>query len=89
MNDPRREKALVFFTQVLNEPNRHSRILRLQGLQPDADYHVWQVDMEGDELLQNTGRTVNGSVLMQGGFPFERLWGDFRCRLLYLEKAGE
>ncbi len=89
VNDPQREKALVFFTQVLNEPNRRSRILRLQGLLPDADYHIWQVDMEGEELLKSTGRTVNGSVLMQGGLPFERLWGDFRCRLLYLEKAGE
>ena len=89
VNDPQKEKALVFFTQVLNEPNRRSRILRLQGLRPDADYHVWQVDMEGEELMQDTGRTVNGSVLMQGGFPFERLWGDFRCRLLYLEKTGE
>ena len=89
INDSRKERALVFFTQVLNEPNRRSRILRLQGLQPDADYQIRQVDMEGEELLKDTGRTVNGSVLMEGGFPFERLWGDFRCRLLYLEKAGE
>ncbi len=87
VNDPQKEKALVFFTQVLNEPNRRSRILRLQDLQPDADYHIWQVDMEGEELLKDTGRTVNGSVLMQGGFLFERLWGDFQCRLLYLEKT--
>ena len=89
INDSRKERALVFFTQVLNEPNRRSRILRLQGLQPDADYQIRQVDMEGEELLKDTGRTVNGSVLMEGGFPFERLWGDFRCRLLYLEKTGE
>lgn len=89
INDSRKERALVFFTQVLNGPNRRSRILRLQGLQPDADYQIRQVDMEGEELLKDTGRTVNGSVLMEGGFPFERLWGDFRCRLLYLEKTGE
>ena len=89
VNSPDKGKALVFYTQVLNEPNRRSRILRLQGLLPDADYRVWQADMEGEELLKDTGRTVNGSVLMQGGFPFERLWGDFRCRLLYLERAGE
>lgn len=89
VNAPRKEEALVFYTQVLNEPNRRSRILRLQGLQPDADYRIWQVDMEGEELLKSTGETVGGSVLMQGGFPFERLWGDFQCRLLYLEKAGE
>lgn len=89
INDAKGEKALVFFTQVLYEPNRHSRLLRLQGLQPEADYRIYRADMETEQLLMDTEKEVNGSVLMAGGYPFEQLWGDFRGRLLYLEKSGE
>lgn len=88
VNDAQGRRALVFYTQVLFEPNRHSRLLRLQGLRPEADYRIYQADMENDELLRDTGKEINGSVLMEGGFSFEQLWGDFRGGLFYLEADG-
>lgn len=81
------EKTLVFYTQVLGEPNMHSRRIRLQGLKKDSDYRIWVVRTDREELLSDTERTINGGVLMQAGMNFERLWGDFQARLLYLEEV--
>ena len=88
VNDAQGRRALVFYTQVLFEPNRHSRFLRLQGLLPEADYRIYQADMETDGLLKDTGKEINGSVLTEGGLAFEQLWGDFRGGLFYLEALG-
>lgn len=81
------EKALVFYTQVMGEPCRHSRQIRLQGLKEDADYRIFTVNLDREELLTDTGRAMNGGLLMQAGINMERLWGDFQARLLYLEEV--
>ena len=79
-------EALVFFTQVLNEANRHSTILPMEGIQEKALYRIHEVDWEQEELLKDTGRVVSGAVLMHAGLKIERMWGDFRSKLLYLKK---
>ncbi len=87
VNGPDGKEALVFYTQVLNEPNRRSRIVRLKGLEKDARYRVQVVSMEDDELLKDTGREFSGQVLMYGGLRLERLWGDFRSQILCLRRV--
>lgn len=87
VSDEEKTKSLVFYTQVMGEPNMHSRRIRLQGLKKGTKYRVFQVDQEGEELLKDTGRVLSGDVLMQAGMNLERLWGDFQTRLLYLEEV--
>lgn len=85
--DKDRNKSLVFYVQVLNEANMRSRILKLQGLEPEASYKVYEADMniEGtDTVVRDTGRQYSGGLLMNGGMIFERLWGDFQSKLFYL-----
>lgn len=81
-----KERALVFYTQVMGEPNMHSRRIRLLGLEKDAQYRLSVVSTEGEQLITDTGRSFSGGVLMQAGINMERLWGDFRTKLLLLEK---
>ena len=81
------KKALLFFTQVLAVPNMRSRNLLLQGLNENARYRIWRVSLEGEELLEDTGRIASGAVLMNAGLILERPWGDFQGRLLYLEEV--
>jgi len=85
--DDKKEKALVFFTQVLGEPAMHSRRLKLQGLKENAKYKLSLIDLEGEELLKDTGRVLGGSVLMHAGLQVERPWGDFQGRLFFLEEV--
>jgi len=82
------EKSLVFFTQVLATPNLRSRCIPLQGLKEDANYKVWQISLEGEELLTDAGKVINGGVLMNAGLILERPWGDFQSSLIYLEKVN-
>ena len=44
-------EALVTFVQVLGKPNRHSRRIRLKGLDPDADYVVEEYTGETREKV--------------------------------------
>ncbi len=81
-----KKQALLFYTQVMNEPNVHSKILKLRGLDPDKDYALYAVDSEKEETVINTGKVYSGDVLMNAGISMERLWGDFKSKLLYFEE---
>ncbi|MGN0426985.1 MAG: alpha-galactosidase [Agathobacter sp.] len=69
-------EALVTFVQVIGQPNYHSRRIRLQGLDPRADYS-----------LEENGRVFGGDLLMQAGLPVERLWGDAQSKLFHLKRV--
>lgn len=88
VNGPEGREALVFYTQVLAEPNKRSRLVRLKGLREDALYRIFTVDMEGEELLGDTGREASGQVLMYGGLRLERPLGDFVSRVYCLRQVG-
>lgn len=83
-----KKESLVFYVQVLGEPNRHSRILRLQGLDGTAVYHLYEVDMQGDaeSIVKDTDKAYSGQLLENGGIILERLWGDFRAKLIWLKQ---
>ena len=82
-----REAALVFATQVLATPNMRSRCIALQGLSEDAKYRVYEVSLEKEELLEDTGKIISGGVLLHAGLILKRPWGDFKTQLIYLEKV--
>lgn len=72
-----KSEALLCYVQVLGRPNRHSRRLKLAGLDPDKKYRV---EFEGkDESLE-----LYGDTLMNAGILMENMWGDFNSRLVYL-----
>lgn len=79
-------KALVFYTQVMGQPNMHSRRVRLLGLCEEKEYVIYTVNLESGELLQPTGQVINGRILMNAGLGIQRLWGDYQSRLIYLEE---
>lgn len=81
------DKSLVFFTQVLATPNVRSRCIPLQGLREEAKYKVWQVNLDQEELMTDTGKVISGGVLMNAGLIVARPWGDFQTRLFYLEEV--
>lgn len=84
-----KKESLVFYVQVLGEPNQHGRILRLQGLDETAVYHVYETDMQGDsqeEIVKDAGKAYSGQLLINGGILVERLWGDFRAKLIWLKQ---
>ena len=87
VNTKKKDKALVFFTQVLNEANQKSRIVKLQGLKPEATYRLYQVTVEDEEIVKDTGKLLSGQVVMQGGISIDRPWGDFKSLLYYLEET--
>lgn len=70
-----KSEALVTFVQVIGQPNYHSRRIRLQGLDPEANYS-----------LEENGRVFGGDLLMQAGLPVERLWGDAQSKLFHLKR---
>ncbi len=71
---PDRSKALLTFVQVLAGVNRRSRKIRLQGLDEDGYYRV-------------DGKVYQGRTLMCAGFLVEGLRGDFRARLIEIERV--
>ena len=68
-------EILVTFVQVLGRPNYHSRRVHLQGLDPDGIYRV-----------ADTNQIYGGDALMYAGLPVENPWGDFRSKLILLER---
>lgn len=83
-------EALLFFVQVMAEVNSKWRVVRLQGLKPDAKYRLYKVSMEeGKELLISTDQIYSGALLMNGGLKIERQWGDFRGQLIWLKQEEE
>lgn len=81
-------KSLVFYVQVKSEPNQQSRFIKLKGLKEDALYRIKELDLtketESDDVAE--GKILNGSVMMNAGICIERMWGDFRAKLLYIEQ---
>lgn len=72
-----KREVLLTYVQVLAEPNKHSRKLRLQGFDPGASYRLTGTDAE---------RIYTGEMLMQAGFLIEPMKGDFVSRLYHFEK---
>lgn len=69
-----RTEAVVFFIQVLHEPNYRSRKLRLQRLDRETLYEV-------------DGKTYLGGTLMSAGLILQRPWGDFQAQIIEIKKA--
>lgn len=67
-----KKEALVTFVQVLAKPNQKSFHIRLQGLDPNAEYR-----------LEGTEQVYSGSLLMYAGILIPREMGDFKSRLLH------
>ena len=87
VTDEAGSKSLVFFTQVLATPNMKSRCIPLQGLKEDAKYRISMVSLDQEIMISDTGRIVNGGLLMNAGMIIERPWGDFQARMYYLEEV--
>lgn len=74
-------EALVTFVQVLAEPNRHSRVIYLRGLEENAEYQ-----------LEGTEEIYTGEELMQCGYLIPSILspdkkGDFQsCLYHFLRK---
>ena len=68
-------QVLITFVQVLGRPNYHSRRIKLQGLEPGAKYRI-----------AGTEKVYGGDALMYAGLPVENPWGDFKSRLILLER---
>lgn len=87
-----KKTSLVTLVQVITEPSRRSRRLRLEGLAPDKKYRVEVVPMDENELKDGAaadatyleGRTFFGSTLMNAGILVHRTPGDFVGSLYYL-----
>ena len=67
-----KKEALVTFVQVFAKPNQKSFHIRLQGLDPNAEYRL-----EGSEQV------YSGRRLMYAGILSPRKMGDFKSRLLH------
>lgn len=67
-------QAAVFLVQVLHEPGRKSRKIKLQGLKEDAVY-------EAD------GRRYTGAALMYAGLLRERMYGDFQAEVIEVREV--
>ena len=83
-----KKRSLVFYVQVMNEANMKSRILKLQGLDAQTVYKVNELDMNAEDktgIVKTTDKAFSGALLMQGGMVMERMWGDFRAKLIYME----
>ena len=68
-------EVLVTYVQVLAEPNKRSRKIRLQGFEKDALYR-----------LEGTDQVYSGEMLQYGGFLIEPVKGDFVSRLYHFVK---
>ena len=83
-----KKRSLVFYVQVLNEANKKSRILKLQGLEEGLTYTVKELDMnvaDSEDMVKDMQKAFSGELLMNAGLHFERMWGDFRAKVIVLE----
>lgn len=67
-----KKEALVTYIQVLAQPNRKSRKLRLKGLDPSAMYR-----------LEENGALYSGQLLMNAGLLMDCVPGDFISTLYH------
>ncbi|WP_028558990.1 alpha-galactosidase [Paenibacillus pinihumi] len=65
-------EAVAFYFRVLAEPNAPLKRLRLQGLNPEADYEI-------------NGEVYGGDYLMYAGLPVNGLNGDFQSLMWHLK----
>ncbi len=81
-------EALVTFIQVLGSVNKHSRRIRLKGLDPEKDYRISfeGIDDRAKEEF-DTDRTYSGELLMNAGILIARPWGDFKGMLISITEA--
>ncbi len=68
-----RKQAVVTFMNALAEPNQKPKLLKLRGLDPDADYR--DVD---------TGKVYGGDELMSYGIPLSVPQADFTSQQFFL-----
>ncbi|MBE6023117.1 MAG: alpha-galactosidase [Cellulosilyticum sp.] len=68
-----KKEALVTFIQVMAEPNYHSRRIQLKGL----DAHTFY-------CIEETKEVYSGEALMYAGLNIERIFGDFKGKLIHL-----
>lgn len=83
-----KKKSLVFYVQVLNEANKKSRILKLQGLEEGITYTMKELDMnvsDAEDMVKDVKKAFSGELLMNAGLSFKRMWGDFRAKVIVLE----
>ncbi|MCD7957081.1 MAG: alpha-galactosidase [Lachnospiraceae bacterium] len=71
-----RKEALLTCVQVLSRPNRASRRLRLQGLDPEAFYEI-------------EGKSFQGATLMYAGLLIPPAHGDFQARLIPIRQMAD
>lgn len=77
-----KSEALVTYIQVLGRPNFHSRRIHIQGLDPEAVYVI-----ENAQDWPEIGQTeYRGDTLRYAGLNIPPLGGDFRGRLMHLQK---
>lgn len=69
-----KKEAFVTFTQVLGEPNKKSRRIKLYGLDENAVYEV-------------EGKRYFGDTLMNAGLLIERPWGDFKSKIIDVKQV--
>ena len=67
-----KKEVLVTYVQVLNQPNSHSRIIKLAGLDPNTRYRE-----------EESGIIYYGDTLMHAGIQIQNMWGDFQSKLIH------
>ena len=87
--------ALVLYHQVIGEPARKPRILRLAGLDPECTYEVREIMREGlaaDAAQAADGAAqaapalrLRGDTLMRAGLRMPNLRGDYQAVLIEIE----
>ena len=75
--DKNKEKAVLFFVNVLNKANVKSRKLKLQGLDSDKLYRVSSEDGESFEIY--------GDALQRAGILIKGIDSDFFSKRYYIE----
>lgn len=73
---PDKNEAAALYVRVLAVANAPVCYLRLRGLDPDAVYHIDELD-----------RDVGGDLLMQAGIPIAQTGGDFRSLFFTLHRV--
>lgn len=71
---PDRSRAFALYVQQLHHPNTANRRLKLAGLDPDARYHIEELNLD-----------ANGDALMHAGIALPYIY-DFEARAFTLTK---
>lgn len=68
-----KSEAIITFVQVLNQPNRHSIKIKIDGLDDNKKYQIEGYD-----------KAYYGSTLKHAGLLIERPFGDFESKIIHL-----